>query len=524
MKCNKCGSDFPDDVNFCPYCGEKIWKRGEAPDFSDDTRALTMSLVKILGTALGISVLLNVKLLLGKEDGEKKSVEKMAEDLGKSLHIFDDSKDEKLREAEDLCKKVGDAVEDVVSSFSGDMKGTFSGLGKALEEAAGEFEKSLNEAAGEIEKEFADIEKKAAGEKKEEEPVSINIDFEEPEEAEAAVEKAVSEAGDTLGELAKAFDGILEEAGKAAEEATAELEKALEDIVPEEAEAPAEPEGPIEIKIEFEEPEEGEEIAEPAAAEEPEEPEEAEGPVEIKIEFEEPEEGEEIAEPAAAEEPEESEEAEGPVEIKIEFEEPEEAKEEAAPSEEAAAPEEIPVAAEPEEKEEAEPEFKIENIAPFSLYKAEEPAAPEEPAEEPAVDIPIETEEATEAEESEEPEEAPEEAPAPEESQTNQGFAGFPWFTQNATAEPGPVSEFDKRWDGDGYDQPAPEEPADEEGGININISSDDYDVDEDANEFFNPIRRDEENEDSLDIDGQLKKVLEESGDEPDEIDIPIDF
>ena len=258
MKCNKCGSDFPDDVNFCPYCGTKIWKRGEGTDFSDDTRALTTGLVKILGTALGISVLLNVKLLLGREDGKGKSVEEMAEDLGKTLHIFDDSqKGDKLREAEDLCQKVGDAVEGVVSSFAGDMKGTFSGLGKALEEAAGEFEKSLNEAAGEIEKEFADIEEKAAGEKKEEaeaeeteaettaaetaaekiekvlegifgepeketeeepeeEPVSINIDFVEPEEAEAAVEKAVSEAGDTLGELAKAFDGILEEAGKAA--------------------------------------------------------------------------------------------------------------------------------------------------------------------------------------------------------------------------------------------------------------------------------------------------------------------
>ena len=207
MKCNKCGSDFPDDVNFCPYCGTKIWKRGEGADFSDDTRALTTGLVKILGTALGISVLLNVKLLLGREDGKGKSVEEMAEDLGKTLHIFDDSKKEdKLREAEDLCQKVGDAVEDVVSSFAGDMKGTFSGLGKALEEAAGEFEKTLGEAAGEIEKEFADIEEKAAGEKK--------------EEAEAGETEAETTAAETAAEkIEKVLEGIFGEPEKETETA-----------------------------------------------------------------------------------------------------------------------------------------------------------------------------------------------------------------------------------------------------------------------------------------------------------------
>ena len=271
-----------------------------------------------------------------------------------------------------------------------------------------------------------------------------------------------------------------------------------------------------------------------------------------------------------AEEPDVPEEPEEPVEPEV----PAEPEEPVEP--------EVPAEPETEEKDSFKDEWDsfgilVEGPEAEASEQPEASAEPEEPEEE--AEIPIEEEE---------PEKAPKPV---EEPKASRGFFGFPWFTPRATAEPDPVPEIERPLDGDGYDnlaakpadeefdnaptEPLEDEPAEEEtgsipenlaveepapvreeqaeeepapvsenlpenefdntlaeepagdGGINIDIVSDDYDVDEDANEFFNPIRHDEEEtEETLpeDIDGQLKKVLEASSDEPDEIDIPIDF
>ena len=169
MKCSKCGSDFPNDVNFCPYCGERIWKDNTGCRAADsETDKLTGGLVKLLGTALGVSVLLNIKLLLGKQTEYSDETMKDLEGILKSLRSLGGEKDsasskavEKdvadaveraVSEAEKACEEVGNTVDEVVKSLAAGLDEPLAGMKKTIEETANEFERGFNEAVSEAEK------------------------------------------------------------------------------------------------------------------------------------------------------------------------------------------------------------------------------------------------------------------------------------------------------------------------------------------------------------------------------------
>ncbi len=212
MKCSKCGSDFPNDVNFCPYCGEQIWKCNTERGAGDgDTEKLTSSLVKLLGTALGVSVLLNLKFLLGKDRNWSGEETKGFEDILKAIRSFgtdqnaaerkaaeeeaEEAIDRAVREAEEVCKEVGNSVEEAVKSFTSGLEEPIADLKKSVEETAAEIERSFNEIMAEAEKalseeasdESAEETEEASADEPEEEPsdldkgVAIEIE-EEPEE------------------------------------------------------------------------------------------------------------------------------------------------------------------------------------------------------------------------------------------------------------------------------------------------------------------------------------------------------
>ena len=76
MKCSKCGADFPDDAKFCPYCGRRVSVPTKGKGEAEGVKELTLGLVKLLGSALGVSVLLNMKLLLEQDGEHSKATEK----------------------------------------------------------------------------------------------------------------------------------------------------------------------------------------------------------------------------------------------------------------------------------------------------------------------------------------------------------------------------------------------------------------------------------------------------------------
>ncbi|MBO4324509.1 MAG: zinc ribbon domain-containing protein [Lachnospiraceae bacterium] len=207
MKCSKCGSDFPNDVNYCPYCGEQIWKCNTERSAGDgETEKLTSSLVKLLGTALGVSVLLNLKFLLGKDQKWSGEETKGFEDILKAIRSFGTEQnaaerkaaeeeaeaaiDRAVLEAEKACEEVGSSVEEAVKSFTSSLEGPFAELKKSVEETAEEIERSFNEIMAEAEKALSE-EEASEEETAEAAAEAAEEDSEEPEEEPEALDKGI---------------------------------------------------------------------------------------------------------------------------------------------------------------------------------------------------------------------------------------------------------------------------------------------------------------------------------------------
>ncbi len=225
MKCYRCGEEYPVEGRFCPGCGARIQKDVTRGGISEDTKSLTLGLAKILGTALGVSVLLNMRLLSGKENPE--DTEELLDDAMRSFCGFDGEVRNSFRNAEKYAENVGNIVDDAMSAFS-----------THLESAIADFENTFRTAAEKYERVFSEFEKKqeeTAEESSDDENdgAEIDIEFEDREEAEEdSVEDILEEAEETI-------DGIITDIEEAAEEAADDVKDIAEDIA-EEAEEAAE--------------------------------------------------------------------------------------------------------------------------------------------------------------------------------------------------------------------------------------------------------------------------------------------
>ncbi|MBO6066379.1 MAG: zinc ribbon domain-containing protein, partial [Lachnospiraceae bacterium] len=149
MKCSKCGADFPDDAKFCPYCGRRVSVPAKGKGEAEGVKELTLGLVKLLGSALGVSVLLNMKLLL-EQDGEPSKATEKVEDMLRSADLYGEKEEAAVKEAEEFCREmnnqVSDAVSEAVGSVTGNLEKAFTGIGKVVGKVASEFEKAVAKA------------------------------------------------------------------------------------------------------------------------------------------------------------------------------------------------------------------------------------------------------------------------------------------------------------------------------------------------------------------------------------------
>ena len=198
MKCSKCGADFPDDAKFCPYCGRRVSVPTKGKGEAEGVKELTLGLVKLLGSALGVSVLLNMKLLL-EQDGEPSKATEKVEDMLRSADLYGEKEEAAVKEAEEFCREmnsqVSDAVSEAVGSVTGNLEKAFTGIGKVVGKVASEFEKAVaKEEPEEKAEEAAEAAEKVTGEAAEEVAGAA-------EEFAAAVDKAMADVEKTLGEI-----------------------------------------------------------------------------------------------------------------------------------------------------------------------------------------------------------------------------------------------------------------------------------------------------------------------------------
>lgn len=198
MKCSKCGADFPDDAKFCPYCGRRVSVPTKGKGEAEGVKELTLGLVKLLGSALGVSVLLNMKLLL-EQDGEPSKATEKVEDMLRSADLYGEKEEAAVKEAEEFCREmnsqVSDAVSEAVGSVTGNLEKAFTGIGKVVGKVASEFEKAVAKAEPEEKaEEAAEAAEKVTGEAAEEVAGAA-------EEFAAAVDKAMADVEKTLGEI-----------------------------------------------------------------------------------------------------------------------------------------------------------------------------------------------------------------------------------------------------------------------------------------------------------------------------------
>lgn len=207
MKCSKCGADFPDDAKFCPYCGKRVSVPSKGKGEAEGVKELTLGLVKLLGSALGVSVLLNMKLLL-EQDGEPSKATEKVEDMLRSADLYGEKEEAAVKEAEEFYREMDsqltDAVSEAVGSVSGSLEKAFAGIGKVVGKVASEFEKAVAKAEPE----------------------------EKAEETADAVDKAVDEAAEEAAEAA-------EEIADAVDEAVADVEKTIDELFESDEEIPA---------------------------------------------------------------------------------------------------------------------------------------------------------------------------------------------------------------------------------------------------------------------------------------------
>ncbi len=198
MKCSKCGADFPDDAKFCPYCGRRVSVPTKGKGEAEGVKELTLGLVKLLGSALGVSVLLNMKLLL-EQDGEPSKATEKVEDMLRSADLYGEKEEAAVKEAEEFCREmnsqVNDAVSEAVGSVTGNLEKAFTGIGKVVGKVASEFEKAVAKAEPEEKaEEAAEAAEKVTGEAAEEVAGAA-------EGFAAAVDKAMADVEKTLGEI-----------------------------------------------------------------------------------------------------------------------------------------------------------------------------------------------------------------------------------------------------------------------------------------------------------------------------------
>ena len=198
MKCSKCGADFPDDAKFCPYCGRRVSVPTKGKGEAEGVKELTLGLVKLLGSALGVSVLLNMKLLL-EQDGEPSKATEKVEDMLRSADLYGEKEEAAVKEAEEFCREmnsqVSDAVSEAVGSVTGNLEKAFTGIGKVVGKVASEFEKAVAKSEPEEKaEEAAEAAEKVTGEAAEEVAGAA-------EEFAAAVDKAMADVEKTLGEI-----------------------------------------------------------------------------------------------------------------------------------------------------------------------------------------------------------------------------------------------------------------------------------------------------------------------------------
>ena len=198
MKCSKCGADFPDDAKFCPYCGRRVNVPTKGKGEAEGVKELTLGLVKLLGSALGVSVLLNMKLLL-EQDGEPSKATEKVEDMLRSADLYGEKEEAAVKEAEEFCREmnsqVSDAVSEAVGSVTGNLEKAFTGIGKVVGKVASEFEKAVAKSEPEEKaEEAAEAAEKVTGEAAEEVAGAA-------EEFAAAVDKAMADVEKTLGEI-----------------------------------------------------------------------------------------------------------------------------------------------------------------------------------------------------------------------------------------------------------------------------------------------------------------------------------
>lgn len=271
MKCNKCGADLANDMKYCPYCGAIVRKNSSGRKFSDDTNEMTLGLLKLLSTALGASVLLNMKLL--NADDVAKDVEDIIEDAVRTKDLFEEQATDSIKEAEKICNDMGATVEKAVSSFSENLESAFSDLGKTLEEVAGRFGEALESAASKTEEKAEE----PSTEEPEEPVKNVEIVFEDEEETpaeetapetEEMVDEVTEEVTEETVETEEAVEEAIEteeEIEEAVEEVTEEAVEEVEKAIPAFDEYEATP-SPLNIFFE-EETEEETDIAEDVAEE-----------------------------------------------------------------------------------------------------------------------------------------------------------------------------------------------------------------------------------------------------------------
>lgn len=228
MKCNKCGADLANDMKYCPYCGAIVRKNSSGRKFSDDTNEMTLGLLKLLSTALGASVLLNMKLL--NADDVAKDVEDIIEDAVRTKDLFEEQATDSIKEAEKICNDMGATVEKAVSSFSENLESAFSDLGKTLEEVAGRFGEALESAASKTEEKAEE----PSTEEPEEPVKNVEIVFENEEETPA--EETAPETEEMVDEVTEEVTEETVETEEAVEEAIEteeEIEEAVEEVTEE---------------------------------------------------------------------------------------------------------------------------------------------------------------------------------------------------------------------------------------------------------------------------------------------------
>ncbi len=245
MKCNKCGADLANDMKYCPYCGAIVRKNSSGRKFSDDTNEMTLGLLKLLSTALGASVLLNMKLL--NADDVAKDVEDIIEDAVRTKDLFEEQATDSIKEAEKICNDMGATVEKAVSSFSENLESAFSDLGKTLEEVAGRFGEALESAASKTEEKaeepeepvknveivFEDEEETPAEETAPETEEMVDEVTEEVTEETVETEEAVEEAIDEINGISIDFNDAVDDVSDAVDTWKEEIEETVEEVTEE---------------------------------------------------------------------------------------------------------------------------------------------------------------------------------------------------------------------------------------------------------------------------------------------------